>query len=316
MQMVMKGYSESVDELFSGQLRDWELARVNYSQLSKVKTREFDLGGFRILVQFNPERMRSSTAKVDTRSIEARPCFLCLKNRPSQQMGVPFEKDMTILVNPFPIFTKHLTIPSEMHVDQRIKNNFGIMLRLAEAIPGFVIFYNGPQCGASAPDHFHFQAGNKKFLTIETDFAERKFVRLISKKPGINIWHWVGYMRGIMTLEGTDKDKLIQAFNNFFEKFSDFQPDKPEPMLNILAYYYPYGWVIHLIPRKLHRPLQFFAEGKEQIVLSPASVDLAGVIITPREEDFNKINGSDIKDIFSQVCFDENEIMSFYGGIS
>lgn len=308
----MIGYSESVNELFSSQLRDWELARVNYGLLSKVKTRELDFGGFRILVQFNPERIRSSVAKVDTKSIEARPCFLCSINRPLQQRGVSFEKNMTVLVNPFPIFTKHLTIPSKLHIDQRIGNNFGNMLSLAKAIPDYVIFYNGPQCGASAPDHFHFQAGNKGFLPIENDFADRKFVRLVSNKDGVEVWHWTGYLRGIMTLKGTVKVKLIQAFNHFFEKFSKFQPDKPEPMLNILAYYDPDGWIIHIIPRTLHRPIQFFAEGEKQILLSPAAVDLGGVIITPRETDFDKISVLDIKDIFSQVCLDENELLDFF----
>ena len=221
---------------------------------------------------------------------------------------------MTILVNPFPIFTKHLTIPSELHIDQRIGNNFVHMMDLVKAIPDYVIFYNGPQCGASAPDHLHFQAGNKGFLPIEIDFTNRKYVRLISKKPGVELWHWTGYLRGIMTLRGTDKEKLIQAFNHFYEKFSAFQPDKPEPMLNILAYHYSDGWVIHIIPRILHRPVQFFAEGKKQILLSPASVDLGGVIITPREEDFDKISVSDTEDIFRQVCLDENEILNFFSG--
>jgi hypothetical protein len=307
----MMGYSQSIEKLFSDQLRDWELARDNYSLLSNVMTRELDFGEFRIYVQFNPERMRSSAAKVDAKSLEARPCFLCSGNRPSQQTGVPFGKELTILVNPFPIFPKHLTIPSEIHIDQRIKINFENMLNLAESIPGFVVFYNGPECGASAPNHFHFQAGIWHFLPVEKDFANRKFVSLISTKVGVETWHWRGYMRGIVTLTGVDKDGLIRTFNSFFEKLSAFQPDKPEPMLNILAYYSPDGWIIHLIPRKLHRPHQYFAKDENQILLSPASVDLGGVIITPRKEDFNKISASDIKDIFDQVCFDENEILDF-----
>jgi hypothetical protein len=308
----MTGYQECVDELFSSQLRDWELANINYGLLTKVKTREVDFGGFRISVQFNPERMRSSVAKVDAKSIEARPCFLCSKNRPAIQVGVSFEKDLTMLVNPFPIFTRHLTIPSEQHVDQRILPNFPALLTLAEAMPDFVTFYNGPQCGASAPDHFHFQAGNKGFLPIENDFSKRKYPRLLSEKAGVEHWNWIGYMRGIMTLKSINKEELILAFNRFYNKFSDFQPDQPEPMLNILAYFYNDGWVIHIIPRKLHRPVQFFADGEKQILLSPGSVDLGGVIITPREEDFNKINASDISDIFNQVCFDEREIPGFF----
>jgi hypothetical protein len=264
----MMGYSKSVNELFADQLRDWELAKINYGLLSKVKTRELDFGAFRLLVQFNPERIRSSAAKVDAKSIEARPCFLCGQNRPKEQRGVSFGADMTFLVNPFPIFHKHLTIPSEQHTDQRIKNNFESMLNLAEAIPDYVIFYNGPQCGASAPDHFHFQAGNKGFLPIEDDFTDKKLVRLVADNKGVEIWQWIDYLRGILTIRGIDKGKLIESFNHFFHRFSELQPDKPEPMLNILAYYYTDGWVIHLLPRKIQRPQQFFAAGEKQILLT------------------------------------------------
>lgn len=304
-------YSDRVDELFSAQLRDWKLANVNYSLLSNVKTRAIDFDGFRIFVQFNPERMRSSAAKVDSKSIEARPCFLCRKNRPPEQLGVQFGTDMTILVNPFPIFSRHLTIPTENHIDQRIAGSFGKMLDLAEAIPDYVIFYNGPQCGASAPDHLHFQAGTAGFLPIEKDFEEGKMASLISRRNNTEIWYWKNYLRGIITLKGAGRESLVNLFNLFFERFYRTQPDKPEPMLNILVNYSLGEWIIHLIPRKIHRPFQFFAEGSKQILLSPASVDLGGVIITPREEDYNKIEASDIKDIFGQVCLDENEALSF-----
>jgi hypothetical protein len=311
----MTTFSDTVNDLFNSQLRDWELARINYALLSGVRTREIEFSGFRILVQFNPERIRSSAAKVDAKSIESRPCFLCRKNRPSQQMGVTFTNNMTVLVNPFPIFAKHLTIPSENHTDQRIRPNFNDMLSLAEALPDYVIFYNGPQCGASAPDHFHCQAGNKGFLPIETDFDSRKYVRLLPVESGVEIWNWSGYQRGILTFKGKNRSKLVQAFNLFFERFSEFQPDKPEPMLNILAYYGAKEWIIHIIPRKMHRPGQYFAEGEKQILLSPASVDLGGVIITPREEDFNKIRASDITDIFEQVCLNENEMANIFSDI-
>jgi galactose-1-phosphate uridylyltransferase len=305
-------FSEKVSDLFNAQLSEWDLAGINYNQFKKVKTRKLDFGDFEILVQFNPERMRSSAAKVDTKSIEARPCFLCSKNRPSQQRGVTFEKDLTVLVNPFPIFTRHLTIPSEQHIDQRILQNFGKMLSLAESIPDYLIFYNGPQCGASAPDHFHFQAGNRGFLPIEADFSGGMFTKLLAVNSGVEIWHWSDYLRAIVTLKGSDSKKLFRVFSHFYDNFFAFQPDEPEPMLNILAYSNPDAWIIHIIPRKLHRPVQFYNEGFEQILLSPASVDLGGVIITPREEDFYKISVSDVKDIFSQVCISENEIAGFF----
>ena len=115
-----------------------------------------------------------------------------------------------------------------------------------------------------------------------------------------------------MTLKGSDSKSLEYVFKKFYEKFSAFQPDKPEPMLNILTYSNSGEWIIHIIPRKLHRPTQFFNEGYEQILLSPASVDLGGVIITPREEDFNKIKTSDVVNIFNQVCISENETTSLF----
>lgn len=308
-------YSKKVRDLFSSQINDWDLARINYGHLERVKTRKLDFGGFGILVQFNPERMRSSAAKVDAKSIEARPCFLCSINRPLQQRGVPFEQDLVFLVNPFPIFPWHLTIPSNLHTDQRILHNFSTMLRLSEAIPDYIVFYNGPQCGASAPDHLHFQAGNRGFLPIETDFSGGKFTRSMTRKSGVDILLWSGYLRGVVTLRGSDRKSLTVVFNNFFEKFSAVQPERPEPMINILAYHDPKGWIIHLIPRKLHRPLQFFNEGTDQILISPASVDLGGVIITPREEDFTKITTSDVADIFNQVCINENELTGFFSEI-
>jgi hypothetical protein len=305
-------FSEQIKSLIKSQLNDWDLAKINYGQLKKIRTRSLYYKGFEILVQFNPERMRSSVAKVDAKSIEARPCFLCAANRPHEQTGVPFSDNVTVLVNPFPIFPQHLTIPSDLHTDQRIRPNFSLMLDLARSMPDFVIFYNGPQCGASAPDHFHLQAGNRGFLPIETDYTGGKFTRLLSDQKGAKLFYWEGYMRGIVTVESSEAEKLIDIFNRFYRKMMDIQPDKPEPMLNILAYYYNNSWVIHIIPRKLHRPLQFFKVGPEQILLSPASVDLGGVIITPREEDFYKITTMDISDIFSQVCLGEHELSELF----
>jgi hypothetical protein len=256
--------------------------------------------------------LRSSAAKVDARSIEARPCFLCSQNRPAVQKGVDFSDDLTILINPFPIFGRHLTIPSEKHTDQRIGPNFPSMLRLAEQLEGFVIFYNGPECGASAPDHFHYQAGNRGFLPVEKDFESGRLVKKIYSEKGIELWHWRNYLRGMMTIKGSDSADLVFIFNNFYRKFAETQSAKPEPMLNILAYFEDGYWIVHIIPRKIHRPVQFFETGEKQILLSPASVDLGGVIILPREEDFVKITENDVRDIFEQVCLSDNEVLNLF----
>jgi hypothetical protein len=304
----MTDYSQRVRELFDDQFRDWKLANDNYRQLDEVRVRNVSFPGFSISVQFNPGRITSSAAKVDAKSIEARPCFLCEKNRPAEQRGIPAEGDYIILINPFPIFRRHLTIVSGSHTPQRIDGNFGTMLTLARSLPEYVIFYNGPQCGASAPDHLHFQAGNRGFLPIEMDAANPKLCRKAEQAGDTELWLWNGYGRGIMTLSGTDSRSLEAAFNRFLERFGTGQADRPEPMLNILAYHDKGIWTVHVIPRSVHRPSCYFAEGDDRILLSPASVDLGGVFITPRGEDFSKITAENIMNILEEVCLGENDL--------
>jgi hypothetical protein len=305
-------YSDNVKDLFEVQMRDWDLARINYGLLSKVETREIMFDGFKVIIQYNPGRIVSSAASVDKQSVDSRPCFLCEQNRPLQQRGITVDGDLVILVNPFPIFPRHITVPAQGHTDQRIKDNFELLLDLAGSLPDFIVFYNGPQCGASAPDHFHFQAGNRHFLPIETDFEQKKHVRQLSIEKSVEIWHWKDYLRGIVTLRGANRKGLSLIFDSFYSKFANLQPDKPEPMVNILAYFENNNWIVHLIPRKKHRPEQFFAEGNDRILVSPASVDLGGVLITPREEDFRKISAENVGDIFRQVCLTEYEVIRLF----
>lgn len=308
-------FEERINELYSSQLHDWELAKVNYAQLAKVRTRSVNFGSCEILVQFNPERIKSSAAKVDMASINERPCFLCAQNRPPQQRGISFNDTHTILINPYPIFDRHLTIPSDLHLDQRIRNNFTTMLMLAEELQSYTVFYNGPECGASAPDHFHFQAGKTGIMPLEKDWLSGRLTRLISGNDHIEIWMWTGYGRGIITLVGRNEEKLNDTFLKLFDRLAVTQPGKPEPMINILANYISPGWVIHLIPRKKHRPSQYFTEGSGQFVISPAAVDLGGLIVCPREEDFSRITKAGIEDIFSQVCYSKEELSCFINEI-
>jgi ATP adenylyltransferase/5',5'''-P-1,P-4-tetraphosphate phosphorylase II len=308
--------SDKINDLFHSQLRAWELAEKNYSQLDKVLTRSVGFKGFEVIIQFNPQRIKSSIAKVDAKSIGDRPCFLCVVNRPSEQTGIAFGRNLTVLINPYPIFLRHLTITSENHTDQRIINSFGDMLALAKALPDYVIFYNGPQCGASAPDHLHFQAGNRRFMPIENDFSGGSLTELISVFNGTEIWKWKNYLRTLLTLKGNNPVAISNCFATIFDNFSGIQPDKPEPMLNILAYYDTENWIIHIFPRKVHRPSQFFAEGSNKILLSPAAVDLGGVLITPREEDFIKISSTDVADIFRQICLDEDDLTRLLKGLA
>jgi len=304
----MTDYSQKVKDLFEGQFREWTLARDNYSQLDRVMVRTVSFPGYDISVQFNPGRITSSAAKVDARSIKARPCFLCERNRPPEQRGIPFGNNYTILINPFPIFHRHLTIVSRCHTPQRIAGSFDTMLSMAQALQDYTVFYNGPQCGASAPDHLHLQAGNRGFLPIEKDAENTSLCRAVAENNGTELLLWIGYGRGIVTLRGSDGEALTGAFTRLYDRLAIKEPERPEPMLNILAYHDEGRWTVHIIPRRVHRPRCYFAEGDSRILLSPASVDLGGVFITPRGEDFKKISAVDIANILDEVCLKEEDL--------
>jgi len=293
--------NNQANALVKQQQNTWELTRKNYRALAGVQTKKFDFGHFKIVVQHNPERIRSSAAKTDAKSIAERPCFLCLENLPAVQKGIPFQNQYLILVNPFPIFPRHLTIPHLNHTPQRIKNFFPDMLKLSRELTGFTLFYNGPKCGASAPDHFHFQAGNTGFLPVEEKFEllENQFADIIFRNSKTTVVAVENYLRRFVSLRSSDVEELTAIFNVVFELLP--ANSEPEPMLNILCNYHQNEWRVIIFPREKQRASHFFETGEKQIVVSPASVELGGVLILPREEDFRKITQNTLNEIFDEV---------------
>ena len=269
---------EKVNQLFDEQLASWELARNNYKALEQVKTKPLVVDGREYKVQFNPARIISSSARTDAQAIRERKCFLCAENRPPEQIGIPFKENYIVLVNPFPIFPRHLTIPSIVHTPQQMASRFGDMLDLAKQLDDYVVFYNGPKSGASAPDHFHFQAGSKGFLPIEND---RK-------------------MYNSIIIESDNKEEVINRFKQISATLP-LAPEDNEPKMNILIWYEAVKWVVCIFPRKKHRPSCYGAEGDDHILISPASVDLGGVFITPLEKDFLKISAENIREILNEI---------------
>lgn len=301
--MARNLFLEVIENMRFSQVQDWELAKTNYENLQSVESKKVDMGEIAFLVQFNPKRIVSSAAKVDAKSIQERKCFLCQNNLPLQQKGSDFIGKYSVLVNPFPIFPKHLTIPSYQHQPQQIKGKFTEMLVLAQNLEDYVVFYNGPKCGASAPDHFHFQAGNKGFLPIETNFDFFKKEVLISEGE-MKISQLSDYPCSVILLES----KNIFKLDNYFNKIHDMLEVKDgeyEPMINIVAWMDKKEFKVCIFPRIQHRPSCYFAEGEENLLISPASVDLGGVFITPRENDYRKITANDIRKIVEEVCLDK-----------
>jgi ATP adenylyltransferase/5',5'''-P-1,P-4-tetraphosphate phosphorylase II len=294
----------AMKSLLAEQKQEWEALCAGYEALVNIEQRTLWFEQFAIVLQFNPRRIVSSAAKVDPQSIAERKCFLC--HLPPEQRGLAFG-DYTILANPFPIFPEHFTIPHKEHIPQRIAGNFPAMLDLARAMAGaYTVFYNGPRCGASAPDHLHFQAGNAHFMPIEIECARVAHTPLIDQ-PSLRAFTLNDYLRNAIVLESADRAALTSIFDRFYAAMRDLVPAEDEPMMNILATFIGDRWRIILFPRAKHRPSFFFAEGDAKILLSPASVDFGGVCITPVERDFFRLTQKHITEMFKEVSLsDEN----------
>ncbi len=295
--------------LLSQQRETWPLLRSGYAGLASVQTRTFGFDGCVINVQFNPGRITSSAAKVDEKSIRERRCFLCLEHLPAEQRGVAFGDSYVILCNPFPIFPEHFTIPHREHIPQRIDGSFDVLLDLAKAMAGrYTLFYNGPRCGASAPDHLHFQAGLKGFMPVDTEYPEiiRRHGRVLKESDGCRVMAVDGCLRRFIALESSSWPILEREFAGLLSRLSNILPEKEEPMLNILASY-EQGWRVLVFPRAKHRPSFFFAEGDEKILISPAAVDLGGVCITPLERDFQRLTREQIAGMFQEIALGKRE---------
>lgn len=270
----------AINHLFSTQQEEWEQLETGIRQFGKTRVKILSWGDqFSVNVQFNPARKVSTTAKIDPASLQAAPCFLCEPNRPLLQKGVPFLDKYIILCNPFPILENHLTVPLHSHVPQRIRKKIADMLTLAEQLPDYVIFYNGPKSGASAPHHFHFQAGLKNPVLVQGD----------------------NELRSCLVIESENKPEAEELFEDVFYYLRERQPGEEEPMMNVIAFMEQDRYHVHVFPRKAHRPSCYYEEGSRKMLVSPGALDMAGCIITVREEDFNKIEKQHVEEIYAEV---------------
>ena len=284
------------------------MAAGNYEALKGVKVKELDVDGMTVKVQFNPARIVSSSAKVDAKSLKERKCFLCGANRPEVQRGIEWGPDgkYIILINPFPIFPRHLTIPDQRHVDQLIYERVEDMMDLAHELDEYTVFYNGPKCGASAPDHMHFQAGNSDFLTI-APALEKAELKEIAKDGEATLYLVDTLPLNVFVVDAKDHKEGARLFKRLYDALPQ-KEGETEPMMNLLCYATPAGERLVVIPRKQHRPSFYGMEGEGKMLLSPASVDMGGVFITPLEKDFVKLDADLVRTIVDELCLSNDEI--------
>ena len=307
-------YGKAVSILFEQQIKEWDLLKERYDDLDNVKMKEFRFDGFKIKVQFNPGRIKSSSAKTDEVSINNRECFLCVENLPESQRGILIADKYLLLCNPFPIFPQHFTVTSLMHEPQNIIDHIKEMLEITRSLSsGFSIIYNGPACGASAPDHFHFQAVGKNSMPIEDDYHQLKneYGKIILEDEELMVTSVDDGVRRFLIIESTKEKKIMKAFKIFYEVYTEIASSNAEPMFNIISTYNAeYGWSVIIFLRDKHRPELFFSKGEERVLISPAAVDLGGLLIAPREKDFERINKDLIKKIFNEVSLNDNSFNS------
>jgi len=290
--------------LLAEQKKSWPTLAYAYRELANVRKRSITCSDYKVYLQFNPQRAVSSGAAVDAESIKSRPCFLCQDNLPIEQKGVLYRDQYLILCNPAPIFDKHFTIVNLRHWPQIIDGNLIWLLNLAQDLsPDFAVFYNGPACGASAPDHLHFQMIQVNALPFLSELRELPPVREISS---VRYSMGKGFDRSVIVMESKNADELTEQFMCLLKAAKKILVTNDEPLVNIMCTYTGDCWLLTIFLRQKHRPDAYFVEGENRIFISPGAVDMAGVIITPHMDDYNRLDCNTIRGIYREVSLPED----------
>ena len=326
-QQMLQGKQELMNDsplqrFFNRQLEKWDDARRRYQDLRNVKTRELAVGASSIQVQWNPARMVSTGASIDKKVLAARPCFLCEANRPKEQTKKPIDSHFDLLVNPSPILPVHFTIPSVRHEPQHIRENYGEIHKLLEEYPEMMVFYNGPKCGASAPDHAHFQAGTSGRLPLQLSWQRlsRNLTTIVSLNEGEDISLIEEYPCPALLIRSHSQYSDEQLFLRLYEALP-MQDDDTEPMMNIVSWRRERQrggdaasgideYLSVVFPRGKHRPDCYYAQGNEQYIISPGALDMAGLIITPRQEDFERLTPEKALAILNEVSLSKDQMQA------
>lgn len=300
---------ERLRQLLVDQRRSWRDLADGYDALSAVKTRTVDCSSYSVKLQFNPRRITSTNARVDEKSIKMRRCFLCIENLPDDQRGVLYHDYFLVLCNPAPIFDGHFTISHVRHTEQSLGSYVADFLDLArELSPSYTVFYNGPKCGASAPDHMHFQACPAGVLPVETLSTDESRRVSIRKEDNLSFLTLRDLGRQVILIESPEKAKCELAVRRLLEAMQKVLRLTEEPMVNVLGTFADGLWRIIVLPRSKHRPDVYFRQGDDKVMISPAAVDLGGLIITPMEKDFLSVDAPMVEGIFAEVSLEASVV--------
>ncbi|MBN1757064.1 MAG: DUF4922 domain-containing protein [Chitinispirillaceae bacterium] len=292
-----------VTRLFEQQRSTWELFRNGEASLSRIVSRRFTIDGNDVVVQANPGRSISTNANVDAKSIANRPCFLCSDALPPQERGVAFG-NYIVLPNPYPVLPNHCTIAFHRHEPQRIESHCNDLCTLARALGSdFFVLYNGPQCGASAPDHLHFQACSAEGVPL--------FDQLPDRGDDNTTYSLALCGRNVLTGYFSTADGAARFLDRAISKLKNITGGMNEPMINIIARLKNDRNTITLFPRAKHRSACFFAEAQQRLSISPAAVEMAGVIVVADESHFDRVDAAAVQSIYREVTLDDTFFSEF-----
>lgn len=305
-------HDSGLQRFFNRQLEKWDDARKHYRDLANVQTRELADGDNVIKVQWNPARMVSTGAKMDKQTLAERPCFLCLKNRPLCQISKSIDERFELLVNPFPILPSHFTIPAKKHQPQQIYNYYNEIHKLLKSYPELTVFYNGPECGASAPDHLHLQAGTTDVLPLQTGW--QRLSRNLEMVCVLNDMEYLAQIKEFVcpafVIRSRHESTDVALFRKLYQALDEGRPSsqkKKEPMMNIVAWRQGEDFFSVIFPRKKHRPDCYYEEGKAKMMVSPGALDMSGLLITPRQEDFEGMTAESAVGILRECSLSDEE---------
>ena len=303
---------KELNKFIKDQLSVWQLASSNFRALKTAPSREVDVFGLKCRIQYNPRRVISSTADTSPAAIASRKCFLCADNRPKEQFHLGFEgrkgRNYHIQINPYPIFRGHLVIVRDEHIPQEIWHHFPDMLDFAARYKDYLVFYNGPSSGASAPDHLHFQAIPKHNLPLEDvvdEFLDHPGEPLATVKVA-SLYKFDGYARGVFALKATTSKSLAKLFYRLLD-CTDRGKGEEEPMFNLYAYVKNGEYRTIVVMRSAKRSHHFYSEGADHLTISPGAADIAGLFVAPFREDYDKADTALLEELLSEVCISEDE---------
>lgn len=303
-----------IDKFVKDQLSVWPLAAENYRSLKKAGSKVLSIGGLPVTVQLNPCRRISSEASLDKESINRRPCFLCPENRPAEQTNMEFEgrkgRRYRVTLNPYPIFPSHLVISSFEHTPQSIWHRYQDLLDFVRENNEYLGFYNGPESGASAPDHMHFQACPQGLTPLQNKVDELlaagddNTLDYLTNVKEARLFHLNEYARGVFVLCGATAKSTAKLFYRLLD-CAPVPDGSSEPKMNIIAWCHEGEYRTAVIFRERHRPHNYSSSGADHLAMSPGCADLAGVYVTTREEDFGKLDAGLLSQVVREVAASE-----------